>query len=130
MGGGYYVVSYDIAADEFFMHLTELPYNLAATPPQISPDGDWIALLVRDPEENEPLVLLHHLGDGVTHRYPLGIQGERLPELTTVLDWTPDGRWAALVDDGAIRLIAADDAYQYELIPDGMACQTAVWIHR
>lgn len=133
MGGGYYVVRYDMAADEFlFMHLTELPYDLNAFPPRLSPDGDWIALMVNEQEEMNPTVLLHHLPGAETLRYPLGTAGgdNRDHALTRRLDWTPDGRWAALVDDGAIRLIAAGDAYQYELIPDGMACQTAVWIER
>ena len=91
-----------------------------------SPDGRWISLSrLESQEDNLWRVYVHDIKSGETRtfaaRYPL--YTFRYP----LYDWSADGEWLILVDDGFLRLIAP--AYDYErlILHDLHSCSHVAW---
>lgn len=100
----------------------------AGYPPfRLSPDGRW--LLVTLLENASPTTWSFRLYDlqeeqalAVNAYYP------QYPAQFPFYDWTPDGRWLAIVEDGFLRLIAPAFDYQ-KLVTHEMAdCLFVAWV--
>lgn len=100
----------------------------AGYPPfRLSPDGRW--LLVTLLESTSPTTWSFRLYDlqeeqalAVNAYYP------EYPAQFPFYDWTPDGRWLAIVEDGFLRLIAPGFDYQ-KLVTHEMAdCLFVAWV--
>ena len=52
------------------------------------------------------------------------------PGISLSLDWSGDGRWLIVLDDGILHLVEPDGDYQRTVVPDSPGCMVAVWIDR
>ncbi|MCA9874440.1 MAG: hypothetical protein KC441_12315 [Anaerolineales bacterium] len=130
LAGKYYIFTYEANGDiTLHLQLHGTPNGnpawltpLGNPPFQVSPDGRWLILsklrdtwtfTLHDLAQNESQLLTTHYPP-----YPM-----RFP----YYDWSGDGRWLVIADDGFLRLLAPD--YDYErLIPyDFDACLFAAW---
>ena len=98
-------------------------------PFRLSPDGRWL-MVVRfaDPITNTWALYLHNVEDGetktITFNYPT------YPSPFPFYDWSADGNWLLLVDNGFLRLIAPDHDYERIITHDFVACRYPAWVNR
>jgi hypothetical protein len=106
------------------------PGQIAASgnvPFMFSPDGRWLSLSrLEDPENNLWRVYVHDISADETKsfaaRYPL--YTFRYP----FYDWSADGEWLILVDDGYLRLIAPAYDYRRLILHDLHSCFHVAWV--
>jgi hypothetical protein len=92
-----------------------------------SPDGRYLSLSrLEDPERNLWRLYVHDLEANETKtfaaRYPL--YTFRYP----FYDWSADGKWLILVDDGYLRLIAPAYDYNRLILHDLHRCSHVAWV--
>jgi len=125
-----------ISGVEAIVVLGDLPVGDSSTltptgyPPfRLSPDGRWL-MVVRfvDPITNTWALYLHNVKDGetktITFKYPT------YPSPFPFYDWSADGNWLLLVDNGFLRLIAPDHDYERIVTHDFVACRYPAWVNR
>ncbi len=94
---------------------------------RFSPNGRFFLLTTYREFSDAWHLYLYDTQLGTTQTVPLrGIY--RLP-LHWYLDWSADGNWLSLVENGSIHLLAPAYQYQTTLMFDPI-CQTAVWVNR
>ncbi len=100
----------------------------AGYPPfRVSPDGRWLLVtLLANPSPSTWTFALYDLQEqeslAVSAYYP------PYPSQFPFYDWTPDGRWLAIVEDGFLRLIAPAHGYQ-KLVTHGEGdCLYVAWV--
>lgn len=100
----------------------------AGYPPfRLSPDGRWLMTTLL--ESRSPTTWSFRLYDLQQDR-PVTVNTyyPEYPAQFPFYDWTPDGRWLAIVEDGFLRLIAPGHDYQ-KLVTHEMAnCLFATWV--
>jgi hypothetical protein len=45
------------------------------------------------------------------------------------MDWSADGQWLSIIDNGYIRMFAPEFDHQRLIVPDDMTCTAAAWIN-
>jgi len=126
----------NISKTEVILALDDLPIGDSSTltptgyPPfRLSPDGRWL-IVVRfvDPITNTWALYLHNVEGGetktITFNYPT------YPSPFPFYDWSADGNWLLLVDNGFLRLIAPDHDYERIVTHDFVACRYPAWVNR
>lgn len=100
----------------------------AGYPPfRVSPDGRWLAATLL--ESTSPTTWTFRLYD-LQEDKPLTVNAyyPEYPAQFPFYDWSPDGRWLAIVEDGFLRLIAPGHDYQ-KLVTHEMAdCMFVAWV--
>ncbi|MCA9990690.1 MAG: hypothetical protein KDE29_06765, partial [Anaerolineales bacterium] len=107
-------------------------------PFDISPDGRWLlATMLHNPAGEATAYVatdpagwtffLHDLDQGATHQFTAGYP--LYPGQYPYYDWSADGRWLLIGDDGYLRLVAP--AYDYQrLLPHPYAnCLFTAWLN-
>ena len=97
-----------------------------ALPFIFSTDGRWITLShLANRQNSRWLVDVHHVADGrtltVTVNYPV-FTARRI-----YMDWSADGEWLLIVDDGFLRLVAPAHNYQRFIGHQQRDCIDAAW---
>lgn len=95
----------------------------------VSPDGRWL-MVVR-------------FVDSITNTWKLYLYNTESQEMKTITfnypvypapfpfyDWSADGNWLLLVDNGFLRLIAPDYDYERVITHEFAACRYPAWINR
>jgi len=92
-----------------------------------SPDGRWlIASAYQDPPEEGWRLFVHDLQRGETEEYTAGYP--TYPAQYPFYDWSADGNWLLVVDDGFLRLIAPAENYERLLPHPHDNCLFSAWI--
>lgn len=125
-----------ISRVEVILALDDLPVGDPTTltptgyPPfMVTPDGRRL-MVVRfaDPVTNTWVLYLYNIEDRetkvITLNYPV------YPAPFPFYDWSADGNWLLLVDNGFLRLIAPDYDYERIVTHDFAACRYPAWVHR
>lgn len=105
------------------------PGTLTSTgfPPfSLSPNGRWLLSTFIDPAGHAWTLTMHGLAGQesytVTTHYP------PYPSHYPYYDWSADGNWLLIGDDGFLRLVAPDFAYERLVPHDYVACLFNAWI--
>ena len=94
---------------------------------QFSPDGRWLVISTNDLTYHVATVsfydtiarkALHYRFHG---RYDLPMHWQ--------MDWSADGQWLSIIDNGYIRMFAPEFDHQRLIVPDDMTCTAAAWIN-
>ena len=146
-GGRFYVLRLQLQADtsitsdnvplirsEVILALDDLPVGDPSTltptgyPPfSITADGRKLMVFrFADPVTNTWVLYLYDVAGGDTQvrtlNYPI------YPAPFPFYDWSADGNWLLLVDNGFLRLIAPDYDYERIITHDFAACRYPAWI--
>lgn len=134
--GKYHIFSFRISTGEarLLLQLEQPPTGYSAqltpagySPFRLSPDGRWLMvtyLVNRNPTEwaFELFDLREEEDQQLAVSYP------HYPARFPFYDWTPDGRWLVIVEDGYLRLVAPGSQYE-RLTPYHFdACYYAAWV--
>jgi len=134
--GKYHIFSFRISTGEarLLLQLEQPPTGYSAqltpagySPFRLSPDGRWLMvtyLVNRNPTEwaFELFDLREEEDQQLAVSYP------HYPARFPFYDWTPDGRWLVIVEDGYLRLAAPGSQYE-RLTPYHFdACYYAAWV--
>lgn len=108
------------------------PSTLTPTgfPPfSVTPDGRWLtAVRFADPVTNRWVMALHDNVRSETRIITLNYPAYPAP--FPFYDWSKDGRWLLIVDNGFFRLIAPEYDYERIATHDFAACRYPAWIDR
>lgn len=146
-GGRFYVLRLQLQADtsitsdnvplirsEVILALDDLPVGDPSTltptgyPPfSITADGRKLMVFrFADPVTNTWVLYLYDVAGGDTQvrtlNYPI------YPAPFPFYDWSADGNWLLLVDNGFLRLVAPDYDYERIITHDFAACRYPAWI--
>lgn len=146
-GGRFYVLKLQLQAaasiisdnlplirSEVILALDDLPVGDPSTltptgyPPfSITADGRKLTVFrFADPVTNTWLLYLYDVASGQTRvltlNYPI------YPAPFPFYDWSADGNWLLLVDNGFLRLVAPDYDYERIITHDFVACRYPAWI--
>jgi len=121
---------------EVVLSLEDLPVGDRTTltptgyrPFWISPDGRWITVVVfDDPITNNWVFYLYDTIHGETKIFTLN--SPSYPAPFPFYDWSADGTWLILVDNGFLRLMAPTYDYERIITHHYDACRYAAWINR
>ena len=105
-----------------------LERNVAGLP-IVSPDGRWLAQNTWDGAGAHTSLILFNLDRGESQTFAF------TPRSRDILgglqyDWSSDGRWLQVLDDGVLHLIAPDHEYEHVVVPESPGCVSAAWINR
>lgn len=125
-----------ISTIEVILNLDDVPVGDPTTltptgyPPfMVTPDGRRL-MVVRfaDPVTNTWVIYLYNIEDRetkvITLNYPI------YPAPFPFYDWSADGNWLLLVDNGFFRLLAPDYDYERSVTHDFAACRYPAWVNR
>lgn len=146
-GGRFYVLRLQLQADtsiisadlplirsEVILALDDLPVgdpsSLTPTgyPPfSLTPDGRRLTVFrFADPVTNTWVLYLYDVAGGdtqvLTLNYPF------YPAPFPFYDWSADGNWLVLIDNGFLRLVAPDYDYERIITHDFAACRYPAWV--
>jgi hypothetical protein len=100
---------------------------LGSVPFVVSPDGHSLSLAqLVDSRHATWRLTVHRLDDGQTFSFDTGYPPSNFGH--PYYDWSADGRWLALVDDGFLRLIAPGHDYERLILHDFSDCWHAAWV--
>lgn len=101
----------------------------AGYPPfRLSPDGRWLLVtLLASPSPTTWSFQLYDLQEGET--LSLNAYYPAYPSKFAFYDWTPDGRWLVIVEDGYLRLIAPGHGYQKLVSHRLDDCLYVAWVN-
>lgn len=97
-------------------------------PISFSPDGHWLvaAQLTAPPDDTWQI----HLYDFLANRtQTITTSSPRYPANAPFFDWSGDGQWLVLVDDGFFKLAAPADSYERVILHDFDACYFTAWVN-
>lgn len=124
-----------LAEVEVILTLDDLPVGdpsiLTPTgyPPfTLTDDGHWL-MVVRftDPVTNTWVIDLYDTARGETQTLTLNFPAYPAP--FPFYDWSEDGQWLLVVDDGFLRLIAPGHDYERVVTHDFAACRYPAWVN-
>jgi hypothetical protein len=95
-------------------------------PISFSPDGHWLvaAHLTAPPEDTWQIRLLDIPAN---QTQTITTSSPRYPANSPFFDWSNDGQWLVLVDDGFFKLIAPAAGYERIILHDFDACYFTAW---
>lgn len=97
-------------------------------PFRLSPDGRWLTVTyLAQASPASWRFLLYDLQEEQSQE--LTVHYPSYPSRFPYYDWTPDGRWLAIVDDGFLRLTAPAVGHQRIIRFEHNACLYAAWIN-
>ncbi|MEJ2748631.1 MAG: hypothetical protein P8183_12115, partial [Anaerolineae bacterium] len=98
-------------------------------PVSFSPDGRWlVAAYLTTPPDDTWQVYLHDIPANQTQT--ITTSSPRYPANSLFFDWSADGQWLALVDDGFFKLAAPAAHYERVILHDFEACYFIAWANR
>ena len=96
-------------------------------PVSFSPDGRWlVAALLTTPPDDTWQIHLHDIPANQTQT--ITTSSPRYPANSPFFDWSDDGQWLVLVDDGFFKLIAPAVSYERIILHDFDACYFTAWV--
>jgi hypothetical protein len=110
--------------------LLALPFDVEAGRSRsyrFSPDGRF--LLFGEGDETQPTVL-YLLDLEAEEAAALPLQAKQLDSIFWYTDWSADGRWLLVEDDGFLHLLLPGTEYERLVIPTTDYCETAVWVDK
>jgi hypothetical protein len=92
----------------------------------LSPDGRWLMISeLTEPQTNSWTFQLHNIAQNSTNLLTANFPA--YPARYPFYDWTADGQWLLIVDDGFMRLVAPGHDYQ-RLVPyEFDSCLFTAW---
>ncbi|MCB9421530.1 MAG: hypothetical protein H6667_17125 [Ardenticatenaceae bacterium] len=97
-------------------------------PVSFSPDGRWlVAAELSAPPDDTWQIRLHDLPANQTQL--ISTSSPRYPANAPFFDWSGDGQWLVLVDDGFFKLIAPAANYERVILHDFDACYFTAWVN-
>ncbi len=98
-------------------------------PVSFSPDGHWlVAAQLAAPPDDTWQIYLHDISANQTQT--ITTSSPRYPANSPFFDWSSDGQWLVLVDDGFFKLIAPAAGYERIILHDFDACYFTAWVNR
>lgn len=94
----------------------------AGYPLELAGNGRYLTTVAS--ENNVPSYFLYDLAEARPYTYELP------PAIYPQIDWSANGRWLVLPEDGLLRLIAPGSRYERPLFHGLDGCGTAVWVNR
>ncbi|HET7091610.1 MAG TPA: hypothetical protein VFL17_23515, partial [Anaerolineae bacterium] len=105
-----------------------LERNIAGLP-AVSPDGRWLAQNTWDGASTHTSLILFDLVEGKFQTLNFKPRSRDLLA-GSEYDWSSDGRWLQVLDNGVLHLIAPDYEYEHIVVPASPGCVFAAWINR
>jgi len=105
-----------------------LDQNIAGLP-AASPNGRWLAQNTWDGASAHTWLILYNLTQGKSQTFNLS-PGSQSLLAGPMYDWSSDGRWLQVLDNGVLHLIAPDYEYEHIVIPASPGCAFAAWVNR
>ncbi len=115
-----YLLTFDQSSGEI-APLTTLDFSVGY-PLVLEGNGRYLTTV--SSENNVPSYFLYDLEAERPYTYELP------PAIYPQIDWSADGRWIVLPEDGLLRLIAPGSRYERPLFHGLDSCGTAVWVNR
>lgn len=98
-------------------------------PVSFSPNGRWLlAAQLSNPPDDTWQIYLHDILANQTQT--ISSSSPRYPANAPFFDWSIDGEWLVLVDDGFFKLIAPAANYERIILHDFETCYFTAWINR
>jgi hypothetical protein len=97
---------------------------------EFSPDGRWLMATAFEWDRGRWSLHLHDMEQNQTRTFTSGNVFTPYPNALPTYDWSADGQWLLLVDDGVMTLIAPAYDYQKPIVPASPGCVFAAWINR
>jgi hypothetical protein len=94
---------------------------------RFSPDGRWLVISTNDFAYHIVTITFYDTIAKNTLHYRFHARYD-LP-MHWHIDWSADGGWLSIIDNGYIRLIAPEFDHQRLIVPDDLTCMAAVWIN-
>lgn len=94
---------------------------------RFSPDGRWLVISTNDLAYHVATIAFYDTIAKKTLHYRFHARYD-LP-MHWHMDWSADGAWLSIIDNGYIRLIAPEFDHQRLIVPDDLSCMAAVWIN-
>jgi hypothetical protein len=105
-----------------------LEQNIAGLP-SVSPDGRWLAQNTWDGASPHTSLILFDLVGGKFQTLNFNPRSPN-PLAGLLYDWSSDGRWLQVLDNGVLHLIAPDYEYEHIVVPASPGCVFAAWVNR
>jgi len=121
-----YIFSYDLESQQIISSIsTGSDFSWI---PRFSPDGRWLAQSAYDATGSKLSLILHHTGrnESKTLEYD---NVSTAPFGSPLYQWSADGQWLLLLNDGILHLIAPDHDYERTVIPESPGCAFAAWVN-
>lgn len=97
-------------------------------PFSFSPDGRWLVVAqLAAPPDNTWQIRLHDIQANQSQL--ISTSSPRYPANSPFFDWSSDGQWLVLVDDGFFKLIAPAAGYERIILHDFDACYFTAWVN-
>lgn len=147
-GNHFYIIALSLSGDiitlspetalsrvEVLLSLDGLPVGDQSTltptgyPPFVlTPDGRWLTVVrFADPVTNTWELYLHNVARQETKVITLNYPAYPAP--FPFYDWSADGKWLLLIDDGFLRLVAPDYDYERIITHEYVACRYPAWVN-
>jgi hypothetical protein len=94
---------------------------------RFSPDGRWLVISTTNPANALSSITFYDTITNQAMTYPFHSRYD-LP-MHWQMDWSADGQWLSIIDNGYIRFIAPDFDDQRLIVPDDLTCTAAAWIN-
>lgn len=105
-------------------------YTPTGSPPfNVSADGRWlVAVRFTDVVTNAWALHLIDLAGGASR--VINTNHPPYPAQFPFFDWSADGRWLVVVDDGYLRLVAPDYDHERVVAHEYRSCSSTAWLNR
>jgi len=122
--------TYTLLTDVRSQTLSTLALDRFIQAASFSPDGRWLAIGSWDATSMQLMIDLLSLQGTQRRSYAYPRARPATPGTSPSIDWSGDGRWLIVLDDGILRLIQPDKDYQRTFVPNSPGCVYAAWIDR
>ena len=92
----------------------------------LTPTGDRVAVANYDPKSLHWILTLHDLNTQST--WEIELNESYAAELPPAFDWSPDGDWLMVMNQGIIERFHLEKGAQYTIKPPEAGCTQAVWV--
>lgn len=96
----------------------------------VSPDGRWLEISTVDSARSTWSLHLREAYTGDSRQFAFAFSNAASLQESSQYDWSADGQWLAVLNDGVLHLIAPNQDYQYSVIPESAGCVFAAWMDR
>jgi hypothetical protein len=94
---------------------------------ELSPDGRWLTMTRFDRDQSVWLLYLYDFAQKETTTITVDEAFD--PSGPRLFDWSADGRWLVVTENGYLRLIELETGYEKLVAGKQIGCETAVWIN-